>query len=53
MVLPGAPRTPISWALGLAQSPMALMFWLPSRSIWEAIMIRLRRPDHTTSKTLR
>ena len=52
-MLPGAPRTPTSWALGRAQSPMALMFWLPERSICEAIMIRLRRPDHTTSNTLR
>ena len=32
---------------------MAEMFWLPVRSIWLAIIIMLRRPDHTTSKTVR
>jgi hypothetical protein len=51
--LPGAPRTPISCTLGLAWSPMAEMFWLPVRSIWLAIIMMWRRPDHTTSKTLR
>jgi hypothetical protein len=51
--LPGAPRTPTSCTFGLACGPMAEMFWLPVRSIWLAIIIMLRRPDHTTSKTLR
>ena len=30
---------------------MAEMFWLPVRSIWLAIIMMWRRPDHTTSKT--
>ena len=32
---------------------MAEMFWLPERSIWLAIIMMWRRPDHTTSNTLR
>ena len=29
------------------------MFWLPKRSIWLAIIMMWRRPDHTTSNTRR
>src|SRR5579863_5590423 len=43
----------MSWALGRAQSPMALRFWLPKRSTCDAIIMMWRRPDHTTSKTRR
>ena len=51
-VLPGAPRTPSSWALGRAQGPMQAMFWFPYRSIWVAPIITWRRPDQTTSNIL-
>ena len=51
--LPGAPRTPTSCTLGRSWGPMAEMFWLPERSIWLAIIMMWRRPDHTTSNTLR
>ena len=43
----------MSCALGRAQSPMALRFWLPKRSTCDAIIMMWRRPDHTTSNTRR
>jgi hypothetical protein len=51
--LPGAPRTPTSWTFGFSCGPTAEMFWLPVRSIWLAIIMMWRRPDHTTSNTVR
>jgi len=53
IVLPGAPRTPSSWARGRAQSPMQEMFWLPNRSICAAPIITWRRPAATIVKTAR
>ena len=50
-VLPGAPRTPSSWRFGCAQSPIAEMFWLPSRSIWVAPIITWRLPKGTTDSS--
>src|SRR5580704_4759069 len=43
----------MSCALGRAQSPMALRFWLPNLSTCDAIIMMWRRPDHTTSNTRR
>ena len=53
IVLPGAPRTPSSWAFGLCQSPMQAMFWLPYRSIWLAPIITWRGRPRRMSKTVR
>src|SRR5438132_1081386 len=42
---------PGGWALGLDQSPMQEMFWLPNRSICAAPIITCRRPAATMVKT--
>jgi len=51
-VLPGAPRTPSSCALGRFQSPMQEMFWFPDRSICAAPIITCRLPAASMVNTL-
>ena len=51
-MLPGAPRTPSSWAFGRFQSPMQEMFWFPYRSICAAPIITCLRPAASIVNTL-